>query len=128
MMITRYIRRHRTARRLRQVPILAQVAKGFQVLMIAAFLSGVVIMTYLGYTHQTGDAVNPPNTAPIVDTQVMIDAARGKTCSPTPTLTNTIVFQTTEGKTLILSFDEALEASKNGEGKVVTYCTKTERK
>lgn len=120
--ITRYLRRHRDMRRARRLPLMAQLAKGFQILLIGSFLSGVVIITYLGYTKGTGDAINPPNAAPIVDTQVMMDAARGKTCSPEPTLTDTIVFITTEGKTLILSFDEAYAAAIDGKGKVVTYC------
>lgn len=51
-------------------------------------------------------------------------SAKGMNCTKTPSLTDDIIFTTTEGTTKWVTFDQALAGSQDGKGTVELYCTR----
>ncbi|MFT4299538.1 MAG: hypothetical protein QM597_07890 [Aeromicrobium sp.] len=64
----------------------------------------------------------PPSRSDLV-AQVVADVeAAGLTCSPTPSLAQSIVFEWLDGSVGVLTFDQALSGASAGEGWVRSYC------
>ena len=65
---------------------------------------------------------NPPAISTI-DRSVVAEAEHGRTCTPEPSLTDTVVVQdAATDATSIVTFDEALAGADAGAHRVVLYC------
>ena len=53
---------------------------------------------------------------------VQAEGMKGKSCGSEPTLTDTVVFEFTDGRVSVVTFDEAWSSAKSGNGYVRAYC------
>jgi hypothetical protein len=97
------------------------IAKGIRILSA----TGAVVTLGLALVVNQPTEMRPnhtPDAAPTVNSSVMMEAANGRTCSPDPVLTDTIVVLDSKGTTRIMNFDDTYAAAQAGTVKVITYC------
>lgn len=91
----------------------------------AAMVLAVALAMFDAGRHSAGDrelTVSPSGDRDLVAAAVAGVEAKGLSCSQTPSLADSIVFERLDGTVELVSFDEALAAARSGDGWVRWYC------
>lgn len=98
-----------------------------QMMKTVALLAGGIVMALVLIWDFGANKFTYDHTPDVPDRAVIElrhkAEAKGMRCAPKATLTNYIIFTTLEGKTRVVTFDQALSFSKAGKGTVVLYCS-----
>ncbi|MEG9226331.1 hypothetical protein [Aeromicrobium sp. Sec7.5] len=92
----------------------------------AALVMAVALAMFDAGRQSAGDrelTVSPSGSSDLVTAAVADVEARGLSCSRAPSLADSIVLERLDGTVDLVSFDEALEASRSGAGWVRWYCS-----
>ncbi|WP_229051334.1 hypothetical protein [Aeromicrobium sp. Leaf350] len=93
--------------------------------LAASVAIAIALMMFDAGRHSGGDRelTVTPSVRPDLVAQAVADVeARGLSCSATPTLSSSIVFEWLDGRVGVVTFDEALTGARDGEGWVRWYC------
>ncbi|GAA1727259.1 hypothetical protein [Aeromicrobium alkaliterrae] len=96
----------------------------WSVLAVGVVLALALLMFDAG-RHTGGDrelTVTPTVRPDLVARAVADVEAQGMSCTATPTLTSSIVFEWLDGTVGVVTFDEALSGARAGTGWVRWYC------